>query len=88
MRFRLPRQLPAMPFLFRHVSGMNRRRPRVIEKKCKKCNTCAEICPVQCIAMDEYPRWDYAQCIYCYCCHESCPHAAIKLKFSLSLART
>jgi len=85
VRFRLPRPLPAMPFIFRHVSGMNRRRPRLVEKKCEKCGICAKICPVQCITMDEHPRWDYARCIYCYCCHESCPEGAIKLKFSLSL---
>jgi len=88
VRFRLPGSIPFQSFLFRHVSGLQRRRPVVILDKCEQCGTCAEVCPVQCITMDGYPRWDYKRCIYCYCCHESCPHAAIKLRTSISLIRS
>lgn len=84
VKFRLPKKFPLQTFLFRHVSGVQRRKPAVIEQKCKRCGVCAEVCPVDCITMDGLPRWDYGRCIYCYCCHESCPHAAIKLRFSLS----
>ncbi len=83
VRFRLPGWIPFQPFLFRHGAGIQRRRPMVITKNCKQCGACAKVCPVQCIAMESYPRWDYARCIYCYCCHESCPHAAIKLKYAV-----
>jgi len=88
VRFWLPKPLRFPRFLSSRVSGLQRRRPVLNIDNCKQCGLCAEICPVQCITMGEYPSWDYAKCIYCYCCHESCPHAAIKLKFSLSLART
>ena len=92
VRFKAPKPFPFQPFLFKHVSGLQRRKPVVITKKCKQCGVCAKVCPAKCITqfvkarqtvMDGYPKWDYAACIYCYCCHENCPHAAIKLKLSL-----
>ena len=83
VRFKVPKPFPMRTFLFKHVSGLQRRRPVAIAKKCKKCGVCARVCPATCIAMDGLPKWDYGACIYCYCCHENCPHAAIKLKFSL-----
>lgn len=82
VRFKTPKPFPLRTFLFKHVSGIQRRKPAVIEKKCKKCAVCAKVCPAKCITMEGLPKWDYAACIYCYCCHENCPHAAIKLKFS------
>ncbi len=87
IRFRLPFTIPFQPvlaFLFKHVSGLQRRKPAVIEDKCEQCGICVKVCPVRCITMDGYPKWDYDRCIFCYCCHESCPYAAIKLKASLS----
>jgi len=83
VRFRVPKPFPFRTFLFKHVSGLQRRKPMGITKKCKKCGVCAKVCPAKCIAMDGYPQWDYSKCIYCYCCHETCPHAAIRLKISL-----
>jgi len=83
VRFWLPRPFPVPRLFAQYVSGMQRRKPSVIAEKCEQCGACAKICPAKCITMDGYPRWDYRPCIYCYCCHESCPHAAIKLKFSL-----
>jgi uncharacterized protein (DUF362 family)/Pyruvate/2-oxoacid:ferredoxin oxidoreductase delta subunit len=81
--FSFPKPFPLRTFLFKHVSGAQRRKPKLIQKKCKKCGVCAKVCPAKCIKMDVYPQWDYSACIYCYCCHENCPHAAIKLKRSL-----
>lgn len=82
VRFWLPRPFPVPSLFSRYISGVQRRRPTVIEDKCEQCGVCAKVCPVTCITMDGYPQWDYRRCIYCYCCHESCPHAAIKLKLA------
>jgi len=87
VRFRVPKAFPLQAFLFKHVSGLQRLRPAVITKKCKQCGVCAKVCPAKCITMDGYPHWHYSECIYCYCCHETCPHAAIKLRTPLFAGR-
>ena len=87
VRFRVPGSIPLQAFLSRYISGLQRRRPTVVSRACERCGACAEVCPVQCITIDGEPRWDYDRCIYCYCCHEGCPHAAIKLKVSMALLR-
>ncbi len=41
-----------------------------------------EVCPPKVIAWEQggWPRIDRDRCIRCYCCHELCPHQAMKLR--------
>lgn len=49
------------------------------KKKCSGCSACYNICPRQCIAMDEdsngflYPSVDFSRCIDCHLCEKVCP---------------
>lgn len=49
------------------------------KKKCSGCSACYNICPKQCIAMDEdsngflYPSVDFSRCIDCHLCEKVCP---------------
>ena len=58
-------------------------KPVIIPSKCKKCGACVRICPQKVLEFPEngappiFARRD--ECILCYCCHETCPHEAIKL---------
>jgi len=55
--------------------------PTVRRKKCVKCGSCAEACPVEAITMTEHhgPVIDYGKCIFCFCCHEMCRYEAMDL---------
>ncbi|MHC1590785.1 MAG: EFR1 family ferrodoxin [Candidatus Helarchaeales archaeon] len=46
------------------------------ESKCTKCGYCAEICPVDSIVLDPYPKWT-KNCDRCYICELKCPTKAI-----------
>lgn len=46
------------------------------EEKCTKCGTCAEICPVDSIVLDPFPKWT-KDCDRCYICELTCPTQAI-----------
>ncbi len=54
------------------------------KEDCISCFRCAHICPANAIQMypdDEgryYPGIDYAKCIFCHFCVDSCPTAALK----------
>lgn len=47
--------------------------------RCNGCATCASVCPVRCISMEEdpegfqYPAIDYDRCLRCNICEKSCP---------------
>lgn len=59
--------------------------PDVQKDKCKACHVCEKNCAVKAMnwtQTDNIPIWDEKKCIYCYCCHELCPHHAIDLKHS------
>jgi len=47
------------------------------EDKCTQCGTCEELCPVDCIVLDPYPKWT-KDCDRCYLCYMECPEQAIK----------
>ena len=55
------------------------------EEKCTKCGYCAEICPVDSIILDPYPKWT-KDCDRCYICDLKCPENAIECDFSEQIA--
>lgn len=68
-------------------SGMTQR-PYIVESNCVSCGHCVSMCPVEPKALNfkkdrKFPVYDYSKCIRCYCCQETCPHDAIKLKTPL-----
>ena len=69
---------PIVKFVFNLFSI----KPYVNKNKCKKCNICANVCPVKAIELKPYPEFDRKKCVLCYCCHENCPYSAIKLSYS------
>lgn len=73
--FRLPAALAA------HLRSWTTAKP-VLESpmKCTRCDTCAQVCPVQAIEVSTSgPVFDRRTCIRCYCCQELCPPQAIGL---------
>lgn len=50
-------------------------------KKCSSCGTCAKICPMDVIRMDDasgYPVVKYfTECMCCFLCETNCPEEAI-----------
>jgi uncharacterized Fe-S center protein len=55
--------------------------PRIVQKKCTKCQECVNICPKGAAQMLEgKTRIEESLCIHCMCCHEVCRFHAIKLK--------
>lgn len=75
-----PRLTSNMPELIvKFVFNLTSFKPYVKKNKCKKCNICANICPVKAIKLDPYPKFDRKKCVLCYCCHENCPYNAINL---------
>jgi uncharacterized protein (DUF362 family)/NAD-dependent dihydropyrimidine dehydrogenase PreA subunit len=65
-------------------------RPVVDAGKCTGCGTCIKMCPFGPTALDwmrheagKLPKHNYAACIRCYCCQETCPEGAITIKSPL-----
>lgn len=54
-------------------------KPKINLKKCLKCNTCVDSCPMHAIDRTT-KKIDYSKCIECMCCHELCPYEAVELK--------
>ncbi len=72
----LTSKLPLPSFLVRLSFDLLSYKPKIINKKCKKCGICRKVCPVKAITEDYKIT---KKCIKCYCCYESCPYKAIKL---------
>ena len=55
--------------------------PVVDVNHCKRCGTCASVCPVgSCTqAEGQFPKIESTKCIKCYCCQEFCPQDAVRL---------
>lgn len=58
--------------------------PRFKADVCKKCARCEQICPAHLITMTGKNNTatlnEPKKCLHCFCCHEICPHDAIRLK--------
>lgn len=69
-----------------NVLKIFRKKPYIVEEKCRRCGICVESCPVEDKAVTfqngraEIPVYDYHKCIRCFCCQEMCPHKAIEVK--------
>jgi len=56
-------------------------KPVIVEKTCKDCEQCAEICPPKALTRKGKDLiFDYGKCIRCFCCLEVCPEGAISIK--------
>lgn len=81
----LKRKLPAVVAAIAQL--LIRYYPYCLHSNCTRCLACVGICPQKCIMMrNNRIVFDYRKCIACFCCQESCPAAAIKVKKSF-LAR-
>jgi len=48
-----------------------------------RCGLCMRSCPVEAISLvDDVPVVDRKTCVECLCCHEVCPHQAVRIKLS------
>jgi len=59
-------------------------RPKIVQKLCKQCGKCYQICPQKTIKKVGNRYFiNYDNCITCFCCSETCPYKAIKIEKSL-----
>jgi len=61
-------------------------KPRVVQRRCVRCGTCAEVCSAGAVVRDPATgrfRIDRRRCILCMCCMESCPEQAIRVRSPL-----
>ncbi|MCL1875137.1 MAG: EFR1 family ferrodoxin [Synergistaceae bacterium] len=50
------------------------------KKKCKKCGTCIEKCPMEAISANNPEMTDSSKCIACFACVKSCPYKVRTVK--------
>ncbi len=49
----------------------------------ERCGLCMRSCPVNAITLkDDVPVVDRRTCVECLCCHEVCPHQAVRIRLS------
>ncbi|MDN5347685.1 MAG: hypothetical protein PWP65_1249 [Clostridia bacterium] len=53
----------------------------VSRENCNGCGLCVELCPLDCLRLDEenHPYLKYDECWYCGTCETECPLGAIKI---------
>lgn len=49
-------------------------------EECAGCCMCQDVCPAECIAVDETASVDAAECNECGACVEECPIGCISMK--------
>jgi len=52
-------------------------KPKIVNRKCKKCNLCKERCNENAITIGNKSFIDYESCVGCGACISICPHKAI-----------
>ncbi|MFA6449060.1 MAG: DUF362 domain-containing protein [bacterium] len=78
-----------MPMLTGPFNELTKVRPYVIDKKCKACGKCAEVCAGDAITFPKKTALiSDKKCVLCFCCHEICPFDAVDIKkpFLVSIA--
>lgn len=50
---------------------------RSVDSNCNGCGKCAHVCAMNAIEEGDFERTDFAECIVCLTCRDSCPKAAI-----------
>lgn len=96
--FKIPPRTPSLrmpPTVLRIARKLVVPRPVVDPALCTKCGECITACPMtpKSIAITlggngGIPLYDYAACIRCYCCQETCRSGAISVKKALLGVRT
>lgn len=54
-------------------------KPRIINRKCKKCHKCEKRCNEHAITIDERSYIDHAKCVGCGACVAICPNKAVSI---------
>jgi uncharacterized Fe-S center protein len=54
-------------------------KPRIINRKCKKCNLCKKRCNENAITIDRKSFIDHKICVGCGACVSICPHKAVSI---------
>jgi len=52
---------------------------KVNPDKCSGCASCEDVCPIECIKVDEVAKVDENECTECGSCVDECPEGAISL---------
>lgn len=75
--------------LIQPLAGRFMPKPVIDSGKCTRCGTCIGVCPVQPKALawqdkrrQQPPRYTYDRCIRCFCCQETCPSRAIRVRMN------
>jgi len=76
------------PSLNSFITSLTAPNPVLIEEKCVGCKRCGEVCPQKpkVISFVKHnnkviPKWNYSNCIRCFCCQELCTRGAIVTKY-------
>ena len=54
-------------------------KPKIVNRKCKKCNACLKRCNFNAITIGEKSFIDHKKCVGCSACVPACPHKAISI---------